>query len=242
MTLRDLRSSRRPARLHLACGAAALLVTFLALRLSAGTVGGSKHDISTPGGGYSDQVCAFCHTPHFANRVVNAPLWNRFVDQSKTFVRYSSTTMNTVPGDPNLTISVLCLGCHDGTLGTAVVGGITGSDKHDLVNAPGPGGMPDTSSWPDCRRCHGPIYGDPPPPWLGTNLSKDHPIAMTYPTAVQDPKFKTPPDLSRGWSDVRLWEGKVECPTCHNAHDPAFAPFLRKGNDASRLCLTCHEK
>ena len=213
-------------------------------RANGASIVGSKHDISTPGAGYSDQVCAFCHTPHFANNTLafRAPLWNRFIDTSKVFVPYQSATLDTSPGNPNMTISVLCLGCHDGTIGYAVVRGITGSDKHDLVNAPGPGGMPDTTSDPNCRRCHGQMYGDPPAEWQGTDLSNDHPIAMTYPTAAQDPAFNIPPDLTNGWSQVKLYEGRVECPSCHAVHDPANQPFLRLANAGSALCVTCHKK
>ena len=203
-------------------------------------VAGSKHDLSTPFG-YSDQVCAFCHTPHTVNAGVPAPLWNRFVDGSKVFTLYQSDTLDTVPGQPHGTLSGVCLGCHDGTLGTAVVNGITGSDKHDLVNAPGPGGVPDLTSYPNCQRCHGEFYGGPPADWQGTDLSNDHPIGMTYPTPAQDPKFHLPPDAS-GWTDVKLYAGRIECPTCHSVHDPTIVPFLRRSNDGSALCLTCHVK
>jgi len=205
------------------------------------TVVGSRHDLSS-NHGYSDQVCVFCHTPHFANTDVVAPLWNRFVDLSQVFTTYQSPTMDTVTEQPTFTISGVCLGCHDGTIGTAVVNGVTGSTKHDLVNAPGPGGIPDTTSWPNCRNCHGQMYGDPVADWQGTDLSNDHPITMTYPTAAQDPGFRIPPDLVNGWSDVKLFSGKIECPTCHDPHDPTFVPFLVKSNVASLLCLTCHIK
>ena len=117
-----------------------LTVLFLSGLLEGGVIN-TKHDLSDASGGPDNtQVCAFCHTPHSANRILNAPLWNRFVDRTKVFIPYQSSTMNTVPGDPNNSLgSLLCLGCHDGTLGTAVVNLYAGSDKHDLVNAPGPG-------------------------------------------------------------------------------------------------------
>ena len=222
----------------------------LVLAASAGVVFGasilgSKHDLSTTGvDPYSDRVCVFCHTPHFANTTlpIQAPLWNRFIDTNQTFTVYTSPTMDTTPGNPNTTVSMLCLGCHDGTNGSAVVNGITGSTKHDLINAPGPGGIPDTTSYPNCRRCHGELYGDPPAFWQGTDLSDDHPIAMTYPTAAQDPLFNTPPDLNAGWALVPLYAGRVECPTCHDVHDPANTPFLRMPGDGSQLCVTCHVK
>lgn len=228
---------------------AAVVFTAFSLSLSAG-IAGSRHDLSTSFEPFSDQVCAFCHTPHFANTTVpNAPLWNRFVDTTKGFTLYNSPSMDTTPGQPALSISMLCLGCHDGTLAYTTVRGIVGSDKHDLINAPGPGGMPDTTSYPNCDNCHTWMGGGPsgsldPRTMIGLNLdlSNDHPVNMTYPTAAQDPLFNVPPDPTEGWTDVKLFAGTVQCPTCHNPHDPSRRPFLRKSNAASDLCKTCHIK
>lgn len=239
LPLRRLPSRFRPRQILLAV---LLLATTGASRADA-TVTGTVHDLSTNWDEYSDQVCVFCHTPHFANTTrANWPLWNRFVDLSKVYNVYSSATLNTSPEQPSTGSSVLCLGCHDGTIGTAVVNGYLGSDKHDLVNAPGPGGMPDMTSWPECRRCHGEMYGDPPAVWLGTDLGDDHPIAVHYPTPALDPEFQTPPDPNRGWSQVPLFAGRIECSTCHDVHDATYQPFLRISNVGSALCLTCHVK
>lgn len=224
-------------------GATAIVAVGLGVSARGASVVGSKHDLSDGSvDPYSNQVCVFCHTPHSANVTNNYPLWNRFIDTTKVFTLYSSSTMNTVPGNPQATNSILCLGCHDGTLGTGIVNGITGSDKHVLVNAPGPGGIPDTTSWPNCQRCHPDIYGGQRVRWLGTNLGDDHPIAMTYPTQAQDSKFNLPPDLGHGWPDVPLYNGKVECATCHNVHDSGITPFLRISNVRSALCVKCHIK
>jgi len=195
------------------------------------TVVGSKHDLSTPS---TNEPCAFCHTPHFANISIAAPLWNRSIG-NVTFQMYSSTTIDTtIPGVPS-GVSLACLGCHDGVN--------SANDKHDLRNAPGPGGMPDQSSWPNCERCHPEYYGGGGPVnWLGTDLKNDHPISMSYPTPAQDPGFFTPPDPQKGWSDVPLYNGKIECPSCHNVHDPSHSPFLRISNAGSALCYKCHNK
>ena len=143
------------------------------------TVIGSKHDLSNPSSPPSDRVCVFCHTPHGANLDVagSGPLWNRFVDLNQVFTLYGSSTMNTVPGQPTGTVSMICLGCHDGTSATTVVNSITGNTKHDLINAPGSGGTPDMTSDPNCRRCHGEMFGDPPMfhPGENSDLTNDHP-------------------------------------------------------------------
>lgn len=64
-----------------------------------------------------DQICVYCHTPHGASGVVDAPLWNR-TRTNATFTTYASlgsTTITqniTTPGVNSLT----CLSCHDGTV------------------------------------------------------------------------------------------------------------------------------
>lgn len=213
------------------------------------SVVGSRHDLSSA---WTTEVCQFCHTPHHANpNIPNAPLWNR-AETTQTFTLYGSPTMNTSPAQPGSTLSgpgVLsrfCLSCHDGVNATAVVHGNVVSTKHDLVKPPG-APMPDMTSYPNCERCHTDLYGNRRTLVLGTDLANDHPIAMAYPTAAQDPDFKVPPDAQRGWggaspNDVKLFAGGIECGSCHIVHDPAIKPFLRKSNAGSALCLTCHKK
>ncbi|MEI7818052.1 MAG: hypothetical protein WCI45_12770, partial [Desulfuromonadales bacterium] len=67
------------------------------------------------------QICIFCHTPHSANVVGQAPLWNRAFSE-QTFQRYTSLTLKIrgianaqygVGAQPNGS-SKLCLSCHDG--------------------------------------------------------------------------------------------------------------------------------
>ena len=82
---------------------------------------------------------------------------------------------------------------------------------------------------------HPDIYGGPPAEWPGTDLSNDHPVALPYPTNVPDPAFNTPPSLSNGWTGVPLFDGRVECASCHNPHDPTNPSFLRVANAASAL-------
>ena len=197
---------------------------------------GSKHDLSTAA---TPEPCVFCHTPHGASTTLNVPLWNRRNDVT-TFTPYTSKSMDTqCPATPSA-YSLACLSCHDGV-------NISGAmnSKHDLIVGPG-GTVPDTTSNPECARCHPEYYGGPEVRWIGTDLRNDHPISMTYPTPAQDPDFLTPPDLQKGWGplagDVKLFNGKVECPTCHNVHNPSVKPFLRKSNANDGLCKTCHIK
>jgi predicted CXXCH cytochrome family protein len=237
-------SERRPRRLaeqgettvvnhRIVAGVVVGLSLCLPVRASAQTsLAGSKHDLSTPG---TPEPCAFCHTPHSDTDGPIAPLWNRMPVTGVTFQMYQSSSMtNPCPATPG-SASMACLSCHDGVLAN--------NDKHDLVNAPGPGGVPDMTSQPNCRRCHGTMYGDPPAFRIGTDLRNSHPISMAYPTAGPSTRYQTPPDANSGWSStngLRLYSGKVECPSCHNVHNPTVRPFLRKANGSDSLCLTCH--
>lgn len=182
-------------------------------------------------------VCAFCHTPHGANDPNIVPLWNRNIQNLGAYTVYGSSTMNTTPATPPSGASLACLSCHDQAPGGAA------SNTHRLRNAPGSGGL-NAAYVGSCTMCHqgggGSYYN--PEIMVGPNLTDDHPISMTYPTNAQDPAFHAPPDLMKGWSDIKLYNGKIECASCHNPHDPTVIPFLRKTNTQSAMCKTCHIK
>lgn len=225
----------------------------------AGTIFGSKHDLSV--GTATSQVCGFCHAPHNASTQVGlseAPLWNKRITNLNAFIPYSSPTMTeTCPTRPN-GISLACLSCHDGTQAQAAPGytgplspnpgafgqsAVLPQDQHSVIN-PGVtgGGVPIATSTAVCMRCHpgGGSYSVALTAMAGPDLRNDHPISMQYPLA--NANFVIPPDATRGWGDIKLYNGKVECPTCHAVHDPANAPFLRTTNSGSALCLRCHNK
>lgn len=224
------------------------LATLALLSLASGTcdagVVGSRHDLSTSS---TTQVCEFCHTPHYAStNLPGTPLWNR-AETTQTFTLYGSPTMSSTPSQPNV-ISRLCLSCHDGVNASTMVNGNLVSTKHDLVKPPGHP-PPDTTSSPNCERCHSNLYnGQPRTLVIGTNLGNDHPISMSYPSPGQDAGFNAPPNAASGWggsspNDVKLFAGSVECGSCHNVHEPGVSQkFLRKANSGSGLCLTCHRK
>lgn len=202
----------------------------------AASVAGSKHDMSNPG----EEVCVHCHTPHFASATIPAPLWNKKSTNYNfdAFTMYTSPTIDTtMPSRPS-GLSLACLGCHDSVSAPEAA---TSEYTHGVINAPG-SGLTGTNTG-RCLACHGGHSGVMYKiPAIGPNLTNDHPISMTYPTVAQDAGFKTPDDPQKGWSLVPLFGGKVECPTCHNVHDPARVPFLRISNSGSALCYKCHNK
>ncbi len=195
--------------------------------------GGNPHYYLDPKAGtvYHWEKCAACHTPHGGNPS-NGPLWNRNFKGPVTFQMYTSPTMNTQCSSPPSSISLACLTCHDDSVTTS-------SDYRYVRNAPGSGGI-DGSYKIRCFNCHS--FASPGAIIVGPDLRDDHPISMTYPSAAQDPAFNMPPDLQRGWSDVRLFNGKVECASCHDPHDNSRGSYLRKSNSGSALCFTCHIK
>jgi predicted CXXCH cytochrome family protein len=107
--------------------------------------------------------------------------------------------------------SRLCLSCHDGTVAIDSYGGNTGSDT---------------------------ISG---PALIGTDLSDDHPISITYDStlATADGELEDPSTIS----PLVLFNSKLECATCHDVHATnTYDELLRISNDASALCLKCHAK
>lgn len=224
-----------------------LAVCFLLLAATgtqAGSIVGSKHDLSTAG----TQLCGHCHAPHNASTqagLIDAPLWNRKITNLDAYTPYTSPTMTqTCPTRPS-GISLACLSCHDGAAGApapygaAGGGAVFGGDQHNIVTVQQSGGGVD----PNCSKCHtGTLAGiySKALSMAGPDLSNDHPISMTYPVANSN--YKTPPDATKGWGDVKLYNGKVECSTCHAVHDPTIAPFLVSTNGGSSLCLKCHNK
>lgn len=181
---------------------------------------GSPHDFSTRGWG-SDQICIFCHTPHNAASNATAPLWNH-ATTTQTFVLYSSavsSTSNATTTQPE-GVSKLCLSCHDGTVAIDSFGGRTGTV---LIGA-------------TTRN-------------LGIDLRNDHPISFVYDQALvaadagSGPnQLVVPVSPQQVVAGVPLFQGKVECASCHNPHNNANRSFLRLSNAASALCLRCHIK
>jgi predicted CXXCH cytochrome family protein len=184
----------------------------------------SKHDFrvtstATIKSVSEEDPCVFCHTPH--NATPGPELWNHTMGTTN-FPSYTSTTMvSTVGQISESDSSKLCLSCHDGTIALA-----------STVN----NGDIDFVQGPDYK-----LPQDSP-----SNIAKDatigfqddHPFAFTPSTSNGEIKLPPPGDA------VRLENGKVQCVSCHDPHsekiDVTEGKFLVKPNQASALCLTCH--
>ena len=84
-------------------------------------IASTKHNLSVTGTGgvtatSESQICVFCHTPHHAEAIPQAPLWNRQASGA-TYTPYASTSTdaNDIAATPGGS-SKLCLSCHDGTI------------------------------------------------------------------------------------------------------------------------------
>jgi len=189
-------------------------------------ISGSKHDFSsaTWNTTVGKEICVVCHTPHNANTsVANAPLWNHAISAVASYTLYSNAaTMNSVVGQPDGS-SKLCLSCHDGTVALENFGGVTTGSNTISGTA-----------------------------LVGTDLSNDHPISMTYDAALAttDGGLFNPTTKLSGIGGVTatinssmLFAGKMQCASCHDVHNSGnLAGLLLKSNAGSALCLTCHNK
>jgi predicted CXXCH cytochrome family protein len=174
------------------------------------------------------RICVACHTPHNGDQgVTDAPLWNHTLTVGP-FDPYPSggTIQATDLGDPG-GISLLCLSCHDGSIALDAFGVGTSTVGNAAVTLSGNA-------------------------LVSTDLRNDHPISFTYndTLAGNDQELHTPSDTNSGLGgfiadDMLFGTGndQLECASCHDVHNgTALAALLRKTNDSSQLCLTCHDK
>jgi predicted CXXCH cytochrome family protein len=213
------------------------LGAFLASGLAMGqSVVGTAHDLSSTGPDVTyrstnvDQVCIFCHTPHQATTATGQdPQWNHELDDGSTptYGVYASTTLQATPAEVGAAagsagVSMLCMSCHDGSVGV-------GSLYKDPV-----AGVPDNNTA---------ITGTA---LVGSSLTDDHPINFTYDgtLAGDDGGLKTPDSTNYvdALNEVPLFGGTVQCGSCHDPHVATNTPFLVVDNTASALCIKCHNK
>ncbi len=192
--------------------------------VSAG-IANTKHNFSASGTGAikatsEQEICVFCHFPHNANPA--EPLWNHSLS-GETYTPYSSTTLfAAAPGQPSGR-SKLCLSCHDGTIAV-------GSVRH----------MPRGGGGGTIAGLENPLTGQFV---LGTDLSDDHPVSVTYDTGNSE----LVPVATLEVNGIKLDEnGQIQCGSCHDPHSDVYPKFLRKpfseGGEGAVLCRTCHDK
>ncbi len=189
------------------------------------------------------QICVYCHTPHNNNTEVEAPFWNRSTPTGP-YTMYSSPSIDMDIAQSPQGVSLACLSCHDNTIALDAIVNVPSSYQENAGGGMGGG----TSGGGTIGSCAGSCHTGNNPAGglnfegsnLGTNLSNDHPISITYDPS-KDPNFY--PASNGKVGTLPLYgpnHDQVECATCHNPHDNSNRPFLRMSNNGSALCLTCH--
>jgi hypothetical protein len=138
----------------------------------------------------SSEMCAICHTPHFAQKSAG-PIWNRAIANS-TITQYGTTIAKNEDGGTNMFSTLACLSCHDGVttfnslinkpgkgLGGPANGSTGGQPANWKFNDGGDAyGTADTQKITNTRlRIGGNGTGNASG---GTDLTDDHPIGVLY--------------------------------------------------------------
>ena len=232
-------ASFRVIKLTVALGVLGLGVTGISgLANAADSIAGTPHDLRIIGNGGANRtgtddtntdMCIYCHTPHMrASADAVAPLWNRAITSSTGFTMYDSTTIDmTIAGEPQ-GVSLACLSCHDGVTGLDSAVQESGRQGSGVLS-PTDANVPNIMTGRHA---------------LGTDLSNQHPISVTYDDAA-DTSFN--PQATAETAGLVFYGAtgdQVECGSCHNPHDAVTVlnRFLRISNDGSQLCLACHIK
>ena len=196
------------------------------------TWGGEGADPRSVTATAESQICVFCHTPHGANTTTTAPLWNRSLEgdigYSATYSMYNSSSMEAsqlagAPPTAPSNSSKLCLSCHDGVIAVGSVNVLNGSSGTIAMNNTGTGGvMPDGSYGANSGNTRN----------IGTDLTNDHPISITYNSALA------------------LADGELTDPLASphvGVRGPGLRPLIplipdpEDGNTPKLECVSCHD-
>jgi len=230
-------------------GLVVLMVTLVAslsfAKPSKALIVNSAHDLRA---GFNNQyaytLCNFCHIAHKTAAdtyptYIGPVLWNHTLSSVSSYGVYSSNTFNSYGTDisdlgalngAGYTSSNMCLSCHDGTIAVASFYGAVGSvtqgqtykDKarNTFVN------MLSSATIKD--------------------LTNTHPVNFTYYGASWIPNagVLAPASVSSvdGAGAIPLENGKMQCWTCHDAHNGASGIFEQNfpAQSSGTFCTYCH--
>lgn len=237
-------------------------------------VANTAHNFSVTGSNpqfsaaYEDEICIYCHTPHGGS--LDGPLWNRGtlgidgdLKGPAYFTHYNSATLSSgakVGVNRDLgSESLLCMGCHDGTIAVNRVMNVSNRTTPDGTE---PDAIITGASYVEQFVMESSFTE--PGPLIGASaesmavadysghLEDDHPVSFLYTDSytqkssslhlIGDVRAKGLRFFPLGGAGARL-----ECSTCHDPHvdyntASQYTPFLVTSNEASAMCLACHIK
>lgn len=186
-----------------------------------------------PETGKPNEACGVCHIPHVENRpearTSQTLLWGREL-QTRSYVMYTSPTLQGITDSQPSGTSRMCLACHDGTVAL------------ELFHTASSG----TTVFPAWHR-------QVIPGRRNLDFGSDHPISITYPSNDAALRPVTAPfGLVAGQTIAdHLEGGKVQCVTCHDIHNREVPTqqgesYLRMTvsdpANPSAICFACHAK
>lgn len=195
------------------------------------------------------QICVFCHTPHGGSSSTK-PLWNRKVagaGYTQSYILYDSSTLDAKQVQGSLMqpggSSKLCLSCHDGTVAIGNVNVLNGLDKSGTAQATNVIAMQSgvTTMPPGSGADTGFTRN------LGTDLSNDHPISVSYnDTLAETDGELRKPSLNTTLIGVRTPTVKPKLPLQNTGgsslYDPdGTGPLAAYSINAQVQCTTCHD-
>jgi len=220
---------------------------------------------------YLNRICIFCHAPHHAYRIAGSsegtgpiagsdytylPLWNH-ATTTTTFDPYDNgagplqgakmaQSMDPAIFEAIGAVSLLCLSCHDGTVGVNEYGNDT-QDSRSRGSATGAAAFITAGG-----------SGNQYAIGLQGNLKNHHPIGFNYDlVAADDPEIESADAAfftnNYGSTPVRdhLYVNQgtglaqnMECATCHAVHNKnnGGEKLLYVSDANSNFCLVCHLK
>ena len=197
--------------------------------------------------GASDRLCSYCHSPHIPVAGIKDPLWARAAKADQNWGSYTGLQMDATPVDPSLStgdqhknVSNMCLSCHDGSAMYTTSAYV----KRPYVPPPGSWSSYENRTVADVpgRDRNKIVNGTDYP-----NLGHTHPINFNYADALAtDGALNTPVDAKYVYLDGttkigRLFNGKVQCSSCHNPHK-TDTKMLQGDTADGKLCVACHAK
>ena len=216
-------------------------LTANAARAPKSAVFGSPHDFKTvgeysPTGGASYTLCNFCHIAHKFGSAPTGPgylLWNHKLSAVASYGVYTSDSMRSGASDlgGQMTVSNLCLSCHDGTI--AVNSWYEGQIDKNF--------QPIAQDTLFMAQDH-----------TARDLTKQHPVNFTYPDATTAAAIGIQPAADTnsidGSGNVPLFGGKMQCATCHDPHaGPTVShlffrvfPSTPAQTTTGSFCVYCH--